>query len=416
MIRHFWLPPMLMFLLTFSAAAQVVAPAAPAETPATQADTKKDQNEQQNLTKDPCQEKETTSPSITRILVGSGRDTGKVAWSPQDSTVNPVELSQWLTIEGCRLDDLANKAKAANKSLQLYLNGMPLAGVEPVLLKTDYKISGVRFELRRTDESKDTWAALLGKPKQTEIDDVKVSLGVADCKEGCADITNPVAIHLVAIRKDWLFFFFAVLLLIAVVLVWLAVTRGLLRDRGPGTPWSLARTQMAWWTFFVVGSFLFIWMVTGNYSSLTNSVLSLIGISTGTALLGAIMDDSKEKQIEQRARLAQEETQLRTAIAAGGPNVQQDQTRLDQVLQQLREIPEIKIRQPMNFGLDILSDEDGVSFHRYQIVIWTLVLTTIFLVRVYTTLSMPDFDAQLLGLTGISAGTYLGFKFPEKAT
>jgi hypothetical protein len=27
---------------------------------------------------------------------------------------------------------------------------------------------------------------------------------------------------------------------------------------------------------------------------------------------------------------------------------------------------------------------------------------------------MPEFDASLLTLMGISSGTYLGFKFPEK--
>jgi hypothetical protein len=29
-------------------------------------------------------------------------------------------------------------------------------------------------------------------------------------------------------------------------------------------------------------------------------------------------------------------------------------------------------------------------------------------------LVMPDFDTTLLGLMGISSGTYIGFKFPEK--
>ncbi len=77
-------------------------------------------------------------------------------------------------------------------------------------------------------------------------------------------------------------------------------------------------------------------------------------------------------------------------------------------------MPAITEKQPRNWLFDMLSDENGISFHRFQIAIWTVVLTAIFVVKVYATLSMPDFDAQLLGLTGISAGTYLGFKFPEK--
>ena len=66
------------------------------------------------------------------------------------------------------------------------------------------------------------------------------------------------------------------------------------------------------------------------------------------------------------------------------------------------------------FLRDILRDGDGVSFHRFQIVVWTMVFAVIFIHSVYRDLAMPDFNASLLGLMGISSGTYVGFKFPEK--
>ena len=66
------------------------------------------------------------------------------------------------------------------------------------------------------------------------------------------------------------------------------------------------------------------------------------------------------------------------------------------------------------FFTDILIDAGGVSFHRFQIVAWTLALGFIFLAQVFNYLMMPDFNATLLGLMGISSGTYLGFKFPER--
>jgi hypothetical protein len=46
--------------------------------------------------------------------------------------------------------------------------------------------------------------------------------------------------------------------------------------------------------------------------------------------------------------------------------------------------------------------------------VWTIVLAMVFLRAVYTDVLIPEFDATLLGLLGISSGTYLGFKFPEK--
>ena len=36
-----------------------------------------------------------------------------------------------------------------------------------------------------------------------------------------------------------------------------------------------------------------------------------------------------------------------------------------------------------------------------------------FVTNVYAQLAMPEFSATLLGLLGISAGTFVGFKVPE---
>ena len=55
----------------------------------------------------------------------------------------------------------------------------------------------------------------------------------------------------------------------------------------------------------------------------------------------------------------------------------------------------------------------GVSFHRFQIAAWTIVLGIIFVTQVYKVLAMPDFNGSLLALLGISAGTYIGLKIPE---
>ena len=67
--------------------------------------------------------------------------------------------------------------------------------------------------------------------------------------------------------------------------------------------------------------------------------------------------------------------------------------------------------------LDLLSEEsvsagEGrvITFHRFQIVLWTLILGVVFISEVLTKLAMPVFDTTLLTLMGISSGTYLGFK------
>ncbi|SFE88639.1 hypothetical protein SAMN02799627_04621 [Methylobacterium sp. 13MFTsu3.1M2] len=65
--------------------------------------------------------------------------------------------------------------------------------------------------------------------------------------------------------------------------------------------------------------------------------------------------------------------------------------------------------------IDVISDLNGVSFHRFQLFAWTIVLGAVFSVTSYRELMMPVFDTTLIGLLGLSAGTYLGLKIPEPA-
>ncbi len=62
---------------------------------------------------------------------------------------------------------------------------------------------------------------------------------------------------------------------------------------------------------------------------------------------------------------------------------------------------------------DLLAENNLISFHRFQIFVWTLILGLIFVANVYNELAMPQFSATLLGLLGIGAGAYVGFKLPE---
>jgi hypothetical protein len=75
----------------------------------------------------------------------------------------------------------------------------------------------------------------------------------------------------------------------------------------------------------------------------------------------------------------------------------------------------VEVPQTRGAVRDILGDSNGIfGLHRFQIVVWTVVLGIIFCVSVVMELKMPDFSTTLLATMGISAGTYLGFKFPEK--
>jgi hypothetical protein len=46
---------------------------------------------------------------------------------------------------------------------------------------------------------------------------------------------------------------------------------------------------------------------------------------------------------------------------------------------------------------------------------WTVILGFVFIASVWSDLTMPDFSPTLLGLMGISSGTYVGFKLANSA-
>ncbi len=203
-------------------------------------------------------------------------------------------------------------------------------------------------------------------------------------------------------------------------------------------PYSLARAQMAFWFFLVIGSFFFLWIITGDMDTLTDSVLGLIGISAGTALGSAFIDASKsskpslvgdqpidfgqprEQVAEQyRARIAEakqrlDDLQAKKPAARDPEANQRQQEALLQEIETLRWSADYFAWPPWKGVMhDLLSEGGLISFHRFQIFVWTLVLGIIFTVSVYNELAMPEFSATLLGLLGISAGTYVGFKLPE---
>lgn len=168
-------------------------------------------------------------PRITRVLVGSATDLGV------DADSRPAHLGRWLTLDVAGLDQLVEKARAAKKPLQLYLNGMPLTDVAPVYLNTNGKPSRVRFALVRTENAKLTWSALLGRPRaQNRI--VEVSVGLTGCADGCADITDGFKIPLAVIRPVLMGAYLALLAGGLWVVIRLARTTPILRNHGPGSP------------------------------------------------------------------------------------------------------------------------------------------------------------------------------------
>ena len=235
--------------------------------------------------------------------------------------------------------------------------------------------------------------------------------------------------------------------------LYLLLRSGIVRDTTCGVredglpPLSLGRCQMAFWFFLVIGAFYFLWLITGHgdTDTINSTILILIGISAGTALGSAIVsknesetDDAKKEAAKaaypNKIKAAQEalaaakadrkkiDPKDKAALATKDAEIKAQTIEVEREVKGLKD--DLKDWRADNRGqllMDLLSEEDAnagqgrvITFHRFQIVVWTLILGTVFVSEVFTKLAMPVFDTTLLTLMGISSGTYLGFKVSAK--
>ncbi|HKS24688.1 MAG TPA: hypothetical protein VJZ76_17965 [Thermoanaerobaculia bacterium] len=263
-------------------------------------------------------------------------------------------------------------AKANNDCAQivLFLDGMPIKGLKP---ESCDRIAGhIRYRLLRTNDADNAWHSLLGSPQGfTRIVNVTVGPDTQNT------IANQMEFKLQVLPRKQFWMFVLLLAVMLAIFVMLCRRTALIRGGSPEVPpaqrpYSLSLFQMSFWFFLVIAAYVFLWLINDELDTITESVLALIGIGAATALSATLIDQNKP-------------TPVSTDKSAG-------------------------------FLRDVMSDPAGISLHRFQMFAWTLILGVIFVGSVYHNLEMPQFSATLLGLMGISSGTYLGFKVPEKAS
>lgn len=389
--------------------------------------------------------KQKTSPAAAPTPCPEGLEARVVSVAPKEVQLGDVIHVQ---VENYQCLQAQARATRPERNIVLFLDDMP------VLKGTAYpptdpnpagdpKVTTLKFTLRPTykpeEGARDVWTAVLGSPSLSEAKTVRVSVGVEDQYAVPAVAERVNEIKLDVVPGGWFAFWFFVFGLLVAGFLLMAWKTDLLRDAVPPPggdarrPFSLARTQAAWWFFLVLAAYLFIGIITGDFlTSITATALGLLGISAGTTLGSAFVDAGKTQSPDVQAQeakartaldtevgqltkdvdtLSQEITNLpaRTINPAKSAQLAAKKAELETKKSQLRKLNNVS-ENPLR---DILSDARGVSFHRFQMVGWSLVLGIIFVVQVYRVLAMPKFDSTLLTLLGISAGTFVGLKIPE---
>jgi hypothetical protein len=344
-------------------------------------------------------------------------------------------LAKAKCLDSVTAEPLPQAQQCLPQKIVLYLDGRKINERDPVKEgKLGKDKDTIEFPLKQHQAeeggNKDAWLDLLGSPKKNLfLRPTKIEVGL----ERGYVIPDNIGFMLSRINKFWFWVCQVIIGVFLIAGIILAIKSDILRDTGPTPendkkPWSLARCQMAFWFFLVTISFLFIWLVTGALDTITDSVLGLMGIGSGTALGAALIDASEDKPEKlnklkmQREKLQTEWNALLVEKNTATPvpeNSQLLKTNQDEINTELKRVNEQiqNINTPKKtagFFIDLVSGPSGVTLHRFQMVAWTVILGIIFVFSVWKRLSMPEFGVMLLALQGLSAGTYLGFKIPEK--
>lgn len=219
------------------------------------------------------------------------------------------------------------------------------------------------------------WDEILGNPLETSHKPRELGYDIRWLKDDktVQQLAKPGGTFKFYIFEWWSPTAVAVVVLVWGLLIYLAMHSALLRDAGTkgalleARTFSLAKTQMAWWFAIIFAAFVFLWLVTGEMPTLSGQALALLGISSATTMASVGISADRTP-------------------APGESGV---------------------------FFRDLLSDANGITIQRFQMLVMTIALGLMFLIHVATHLTMPEFDASLLTLLGISAGTYVGLKIPE---
>jgi hypothetical protein len=364
----------------------------------------------------------------------------------KEGSSEKIALHRTIQVSVTGLDQWAKQKGNDPSKFVLCIDGNDLKGLVPVLVHNG---SQLQYDLKRTPGSENVWDAILSRKTRGFTSEREVPVTV---KHDDVDVEGEYSANLVIVNKTWFYAFAVVFAAAIIIFVCMARKSDILRGSGEqpkgidhrGLPnrkrYSLARTQMAFWFFAIIISYVFIWMVTDDISCITTSVLGLMGISAATGLGSAAVDSSKigeqqnlKRSIEEKKKNSEAEAEsLQTqsdtlnkavtetlvadvherklALAGSLAVVKKEIEQSDHKIRQL--VDAAKPAVSKGFFIDILSDNDGLSFHRFQMFAWTIVLIIVFLSSVYRVLTMPEFDGTLLALMGISSGTYIGFKLP----
>jgi len=179
---------------------------------------------------------------------------------------------------------------------------------------------------------------------------------------------------------------------LAILVILLDHFYGMLRtpNTAVNKPYSYSKVQLAWWTVIIIAAFAAILLVACDVPVFDQSTIILLGISAATTTASKVIGLSDQSNPK---------------VNPANLNLESD-----------------------NFILDILSDENGVTVHRLQALLFNFIFGIWFILKVWNNIALlpsgkldashiiPIMDPNNLLLIGISSGTYAAMRATENKT
>lgn len=288
---------------------------------------------------------------------------------------NDIRLGDVIEVSVQHLNLLVRQHSNDTARIQLFLNNVPMSSIKA--FQADTVAGKLVFKITRGNGS-NPWNVFYQSPFHPILLAESISIGYPSSGAIATQVDSKSDIRIILIRSSYLVL--ALFLMALLIVLWLfGVKRGMLKDESvlpdiQQRPYSLGRTQLAFWSVIVALSYIFIALVTGELAPLSTSTLVLLGVSGVTTAAATLIDNNDKLNNKNRHQDGEKSAGLLT---------------------------------------DLLSDNNGISIHRFQMLVFNIILGVFFIKQVVTQLSMPDFDNNMLLLLGISNGTYAGIKMFE---
>src|ERR1043166_4264263 len=239
-----------------------------------------------------------TQPAATPALPNNGEPTVTSVTAVKPRVIHMVGTLELDDIVEVDLENLQKWAETNDASkLVPYINGRAIKGNYPEEIHLER--GRLIYHLEITPANKEVWTDLLGAPTAIRHP-VTLSVGLENgaAFDSIHARDNPVI--LTVISPVYGLIALLVITVTLVLLLWLARKTNIIREPGPPPapgkrrPYNLGRAQMAFWFFLIYSSYMAIWLITNALDTITPSLLALMGISAGTALGEALIDNGKD--------------------------------------------------------------------------------------------------------------------------